>query len=194
MGGEQTALSGSSNIERGGDLEVADDTRSVGMKCSCCRRSIPEMRCGVYDSIYERLAKAEAVSSRLDMVLEIVAANEKERLQHAHSLRMLQQSNTQFAEQLQQMTTGFVQAMAKLGSAFDAASAVAAGESKDTQGLRSPVDVGTERLLAIKEAVLYHYRIVRSSIDIMLSSMFDSVSCATDGVDVLAVNQWRVLQ
>ena len=130
------------------------------------------MRCGIYDSIYERLAKAEAVSSRLDMVLDIVAANEKERLQHAHSLRMLQQSNSQFAEQLQQMTTGFVQAMAKLGSAFDAVSTAAVGEFNDTQGqtsspsntisapepsaamLRSPVDVGTERLLAIKKAVI----------------------------------------
>ena len=120
------------------------------------------------DSIYERLAKAEAVSSRLDMVLDIVAANEKERLQHAHSLRMLQESNNQFAEQLQQMSTGFVQAMAKLGDAFDAISATAAPvtqEAQDSLPLNGhsifsaqnsstvPIETGAERLLAIRQAV-----------------------------------------
>ena len=129
------------------------------------------------DSIYERLAKAEAVSSRLDMVLDIVAANEKERLQHAHSLRMLQESNNQFAEQLQQMSTGFVQAMAKLGDAFDSISATAAPvtqEAQDSLPLNGhsifsaqksstvPIETGAERLLAIRQAVrifhIFHLR------------------------------------
>lgn len=125
-------------------------------------------------SIHERLAKAEAVSSRLEMVLDIVAANEKERLQHAHSLRVLQESNNQFAEQLQQMSTGFVQAMAKLSDAFGAVSASAAAATHETAGLKSPplnartifsdhmssttpVDDGAERLLAIKQVVSTAY-------------------------------------
>ena len=105
------------------------------------------------------------------MVLDVVAANEKERLQHAHSLRILQESNNQFAEQLQQMSTGFVQAMTKLGAAFDAVSTTAGTANQLKEGLasnghpnpcgqkspvaspRSPVDAGSERLLAIKEAV-----------------------------------------
>ena len=77
-------------------------------------------------SIYDRLAKAEAVSSRLEMVLNVVAANEKERLKHAHSLRMLQESNDHFAEELQAMSAGFLDAMAKMSTAFGDIS-VAAG-------------------------------------------------------------------
>lgn len=103
------------------------------------------------------------------MVLDIVAANEKERLKHAHSLRVLQESNDRFAEQLQQMSSGFLQAMAKLNDVFGDVST--AGTAPNRHGLaispcvngsartppgvvsRLPVDVGAERLLAIKEAV-----------------------------------------
>ena len=122
-------------------------------------------------SIHERLAKAEAVSSRLEMVLDIVAANEKERLQHAHSLRMLQESNNRFAEQLQQMSTGFVQAMAKLGDAFGAVSATAGAVTQEEmpeqkslslngrsilsaqKSSTAPIETGAERLLGIRQAV-----------------------------------------
>ena len=154
--------------------------RLVHQKNILERERVSHLKC-FYDlgSISERLAKAEAVSSRLDMVLDVVAANERERLQHAHSLRMLQESNNQFAEQLQQVSTGFVEAMAKLGAAFDAVSASAGAANQVKEGLTSPalsgrrhplaqtavasprspvdsrsaVDAGTERLLAIREAV-----------------------------------------
>eukprot|EP01046_Picozoa_sp_COSAG06_P015743 COSAG06_NODE_1019_length_11057_cov_5.386293_3_plen_575_part_00 len=86
-------------------------------------------------SIYDRLAKAEAVSSRLEMVLDVVAANEKERLKHAHSLRMLQESNDHFAEQLQAMSAGFLDAMAKMSTAFGDISAAAGAAATRSSGL-----------------------------------------------------------
>lgn len=109
------------------------------------------------------------------MVLDIVAANEKERLQHKHSLRMLQESNNQFAEQLQKMSTGFLEAMAKLSDAFEVLSASVEKPSKLAEPTsmaldahrrpvpsernssvslpQSPADAGTRRLNAIRQTV-----------------------------------------
>eukprot|EP01044_Picomonas_judraskeda_P007680 COSAG03_NODE_838_length_5668_cov_206.838391_4_plen_223_part_00 len=172
-------------VVRGCSIHHPPPLRLVHQKSILERERVSHLKC-LYDlgSVSERLAKAEAVSSRLDMVLDVVAANERERLQHAHSLRMLQESNSQFAEQLQQVSTGFVEAMAKLGAAFDAVSASAGAANQVEEGLTSPamtpanrstggpthsmsgrphplapvdsrsaVDAGTERLLAIREAV-----------------------------------------